>query len=162
MRNHHSKPLQKKLGTPCEIGWCELVNLPGFGLNNMHAKIDTGAATSSLHAVDIKPFQRGTEEWVRFRIPKSPHHDAQMCEERIFTKRKIKSSNGLIDHRYVIETVMEMGPLIWMGQMTLANRQSMAFPILIGRRALKRGFRVNCGKRWLLGIPECHASETKK
>lgn len=162
MREYDPKLRRRKLREPCEIGWCELVNLPNFGLKNMHAKIDTGAATSSVHAVDIKPFERGDEEWVRFRIPKSSHHDTQICEERIFTKRKIKSSNGLTDHRYVIETTIEMGPLTWMGQMTLANRQSMAFPILIGRRALKRGFRVDCSKRWLLGAPDRLLSETKK
>lgn len=128
----------------------------------MHAKIDTGAATSSLHAVRIKPFERDDEEWVDFTIPKSPEHAAQLCEARVVTKRQIKSSNGRIEQRYVIETVMQLGPLMWKGQMSLANRQSMAFPILIGRRALKRGFLVNSGKRWLLGVPKPRFSAPKK
>ena len=38
--------------------------------------------------------------------------------------------------------------------MTLANRQSMAFPILVGRRALRRGFLVNSARRWMLGNPQ--------
>lgn len=154
MNGTDPRPLRKKLKEPCEIGWCELVDLPDMGLGQMHAKIDTGAATSSLHAVNIKPFQRDGVQRVSFTIPKSPYHDAQHCEAGIVAKRKIKSSNGQIDQRYVIETVIRLGPLTWMGHMTLANRQSMAFPILIGRRALKRGFRVNCANRWLLGAPE--------
>ncbi len=146
--------LRKRLREPCKIGWSELVDLPVLGLHNFHAKIDTGAATSSLHAVGIRIFERGGEEWASFSIPKSPRHDAKFCEARIVAKRKIKSSNGHSDQRYVIETPMKMGPLTWMGQLTLANRQSMAFPILIGRRALKRGFLVDCSKRWLLGAPQ--------
>lgn len=145
--------LQKKLREPCTIGWSELVDLPALGLYDFHSKIDTGAATSSLHAIGIRVFQRDGEEWASFAIPKSPRHDAHTCEARIVAKRKIRSSNGLSDQRYVIETPMRMGPLTWMGQMTLANRQSMAFPILIGRRALRRGFLVDCSKRWILGAP---------
>lgn len=148
--------LRKKLKEPCEVGWCELVNLPDLGLYNVHAKIDTGARTSSLHAVRVKLFQREGEDWVAFTIPKSPEHAAHRCEARLIEKRPIKSSNGRSQQRYVIETIMQLGPLKWRGQMTLANRQSMAFPVLIGRRALKRGFLVNSGKRWLLGKPVSH------
>lgn len=162
MKRNDPPRLQKRLREPCEIGWCEMVDLPDFGLIGMRAKIDTGAATSSLHAVKIKTFEHDGGEWASFTIPKSPHNDAQICKARIVTKRKIKSSNGSIDQRYVIETIMRFGPLTWMGQMTLANRQSMAFPILIGRRALKRGFQVNCSKRWLLGEPQSRSDEQHK
>ena len=96
----------------------------------------------------------GEEEWASFSIPKSPRHDTHICQARIVAKRKIRSSIGQSDQRYVIETPMTMGPLTWMGQLTLANRQSMAFPILIGRRALRRGFLVDCSKRWILGAPK--------
>ena len=48
---------------------------------------------------------------------------------------------------------MTLGPLTWAGHITLANRGSMAFPMLVGRRALRRGFLVNSGKRWMLGKP---------
>ncbi|HEY9091128.1 ATP-dependent zinc protease [Parasphingorhabdus sp.] len=145
--------LRKKLTEPCEIGWCELVSLPELGIENIHAKIDSGAATSSLHAVRIKPFERDGEQWVRFTIPKSPELPAIRCEAKVLEKRLVKSSNGRSQQRYVIETIMQLGPLTWVGHMTLANRQSMAFPVLIGRRALKRGFLVNSAKRWMLGQP---------
>jgi hypothetical protein len=150
-----------KLKPPLEIGWCELVDLPDFGLTKLHAKIDSGAATSSLHAVRIKPFLRDDEPWVAFTIPKSPEHAAQRCEARQYDHRPIKSSNGKIQHRYVIETAITLGPLTWSGHITLANRQSMAFPMLIGRRALKRGFLVNSGKRWTLGKPPARMPKDK-
>lgn len=149
--------LRRKLKEPCEIGWCELVSLPELGIENIHAKIDSGAATSSLHAVRVKPFDRDGEQWVAFTIPKSPEFPALRCEAKVLEKRLIKSSNGRSQKRYVIETIMQLGPLRWVGHMTLANRQSMAFPVLIGRRALRRGFLVNSAKRWMLGQPAAHS-----
>ncbi|WP_417619810.1 ATP-dependent zinc protease [Parasphingorhabdus sp.] len=148
------KPLAKKLKEPCEIGWCELIDLPEFGVKNLHAKVDTGAATSSLHATRIKPFEKDGQQFVQFTIPMGTGTADYHCEARVYGQRKIKSSNGVMQTRYVVETVMKLGPLEWVGHMTLANRQSMIFPVLIGRRALKRGFLVNSARRWMLGRHE--------
>jgi len=144
-------PKNAKNDPPVEIGWCELVDLPGLGLSDLHAKIDTGAATSSLHAIGIEPYEKDGEDWVRFRIPVGKTKRGPVGEARVYGKRRIRSSNGIMQVRYVIETPMKLGPLQWMGHMTLANRQSMIFPVLVGRRALRRGFLVNSGKRWMLG-----------
>ena len=148
------KRLRKKLKEPCEIGWCELIDLPGLGVKNLHAKVDTGAGTSSLHATRIKPFEKDGQTYVKFTIPMGTGTADYHCEARVYGQRRIKSSNGVMQSRYVIETVMKLGPLEWVGHMTLANRQSMIFPVLIGRRALKRGFLVNSAKRWMLGRHE--------
>ncbi|WP_373489938.1 ATP-dependent zinc protease [Parasphingorhabdus sp.] len=145
------KGLASKLRQPCEIGWCELIDLPDFGVSNLHAKVDTGAATSSLHATRIKPFNKDGQSFVQFVIPMGSGVADYHCEAPIYGQRRIRSSNGVMENRYVIETVMKLGPLEWVGHMTLANRQSMIFPVLIGRRALKRGFLVNSAKRWMLG-----------
>lgn len=144
---------RKKTGTPVEIGWCELVQLPDLGLADMHAKIDTGARTSTLHAVKIKPFERAGHKWVRFVCPRSPGHDPQLCEAPLVERRSVTSSNGQVQRRYVIVTRMQLAGRIWMGELTLANRTTMAFPVLIGRRALRRGFLVNSARRYLAGQP---------
>lgn len=141
----------KRLKEPVEIGWCELIDFPELGLFDMHAKIDTGANTSSLHATRIQTFERDGEQWVRFRSPRSVGHVPQDCEAPLLEKRQITSSNGSVQTRYVIETVAKLGPLTWRAQITLANRATMAFPVLVGRRALRRGFLVNSRKRWMLG-----------
>ena len=145
--------LLKRLKDPVEIGWCELVDLPDLGLTDMHAKIDTGARTSSIHATRVRVFERDGEEWVSFHLPRSVGHGQQDCEARLIERRMITSSNGSQQSRYVIGTAVRLGPLTWQAQITLANRATMAFPVLIGRRALKRGFLVNSGKKWLFGKP---------
>lgn len=148
-----AKRRKRKPQPPVEIGWCECVQLPELGLFDMHAKIDTGARTSTLHAVKIRPFERDGHRWVRFICPRSPGHDPQTCEAPLVERRSVTSSNGAVQNRYVIVTRMQLGTRIWNAELTLANRTTMAFPVLIGRRALRRGFLVNSAKRYLTGQP---------
>ena len=145
---------RSKLLQPVEIGWAELVQLPDLGLNHIRAKIDTGAATSSIHATRLKPIE--TDDGLMVEFWTRVHQDEPSCKitAPAVARRKIKSSNGEVQLRYVIETTMRMGDFTWTGHLTLANRRAMAFPILIGRRALARGFRVNCARRLMLGRPE--------
>ena len=153
MASTPAKPSKTRLKDIVEIGWCELVDIPSLGLSQVHAKMDSGAATSSIHASRVKPFVRDgqfcVEFWFRLNAGEKPkRHEAPVIDRRI-----VRSSNGLRQERYVIEAQLCLGKLCWKGQLTLANRRSMAFPLLIGRRALRRGFLVNSGRSWTLGKP---------
>jgi molecular chaperone DnaK (HSP70) len=53
-----------KSSSKIEIGWCEMVDVPSLGLSQVHAKMDTGAATSSIHATRIKPISRDGKPYV--------------------------------------------------------------------------------------------------
>lgn len=139
---------------PIFIGWCECVDLPDLDLACIKAKIDTGAATSSMHATRIKPFEEDGAQWVEFWFRAHKGERAKRYRAPVYERRKIKSSNGLSEFRYVIETHIILGGKSWLGHITLANRRNMAFPMLIGRRALRRGFLVNCAQRYVLGRPE--------
>ena len=142
-----------RLKTNVEIGWCELVDIPSLGLARVHAKMDSGAATSSIHASRVNSFMRDGQSWVEFWFRLNAGEKPKRCEARIVDRRIVRSSNGLRQERYVIEAQLCLGTLCWQGQLTLANRRSMAFPLLIGRRALRRGFLVNSGRSWTLGKP---------
>lgn len=144
---------KKKAKTYSQIGWCELIDLPSLGLANIHAKMDSGAATSSIHATRIKQFEQEGRLWVEFSFRAGTKELTQRIKAPLLDQRKVRSSNGKEQLRYVIEAQFSLGNLSWTGQLTLANRGSMAFPVLIGRRALKRGFLVNSGKKWMLGSP---------
>lgn len=137
-----------------EIGWCELVSIPTLGLSDVHAKMDSGAATSSIHATRIKPVARGDALWVEFWFRQKAGEKPRRMEAKVIDTRNVRSSNGVREERFVIEAQFCLGKLCWNGQLTLANRRTMAFPVLIGRRALKRGFLINSGRRWVLGKPQ--------
>jgi hypothetical protein len=137
-----------------EVGWCELIHIPSLGIANAHAKMDSGAATSSIHATRIVPMERGGEQWVSFLFRAAAGEPSVRMEAKVIERRKVRSSNGKEQIRYVIRAKMCLGAICWDGQLTLANRGTMAFPVLIGRRSLRRGFLVNSKRRWTLGAPE--------
>ncbi|MFI8481726.1 ATP-dependent zinc protease [Pseudomonas sp. NPDC078700] len=106
----------------------------------IRAKIDTGASTSCLHASDIQPFERNGEEWVRFTahigtLIQSRHR----CEAPLVTVKKIKSSNGQAQNRYVIRTNLSLGDRVWPIEFTLACRKTMRYRVLLGSKALIAG-----------------------
>ena len=122
------------------IGLREWINLPELGMVGLRAKIDTGASTSSLHASDIQPFQRDGQDWVRFTahlgtLVQRRHR----CEAQLVTVKKIKSSNGQAQSRYVIRTQLCLGDRIWSVEFTLACRKTMRYRVLLGSKALIDG-----------------------
>jgi hypothetical protein len=147
------KAKKQRNNAKVEIGWCEMVDIPSLGLTGVHAKMDTGAATSSIHATRVKPVARNGRPCVEFWFRLNAGEKPKRYEASVIDRRLVRSSNGEIQERYVIAAQFCFGKLCWNGQLTLANRRSMAFPLLIGRRALRRGFVVNSGRRWVLGKP---------
>ncbi|WP_256574298.1 ATP-dependent zinc protease [Pseudomonas sp. M30-35] len=118
----------------------EWINLPDLGMIGIRAKIDTGASTSSLHASDIQPFERDGEDWVRFTahigtLVQSRHR----CEAPLVAVKRIKSSNGQAQNRYVIRTNLSLGDRLWPIEFTLACRKTMRYRVLLGSKALIAG-----------------------
>lgn len=50
------------------IGSEEWVSLNALQIPYVKARVDSGAKTSSLHAVNIQPFQKDNEVWVKFDV----------------------------------------------------------------------------------------------
>ncbi|MNV50249.1 hypothetical protein D3C71_1422510 [compost metagenome] len=122
------------------IGLREWINLPELGMVGLRAKIDTGASTSCLHASDIQPFQRDGEDWVRFTahlgtLVQRRHR----CEAPLVTVKRIKSSTGHVQSRYVIRTHMALGDRLWPVEFTLTCRKTMRYRVLLGSKALIDG-----------------------
>lgn len=138
------------------LGWREWVSLPELAIPQLKAKIDTGARTSALHAYEIEPYHKGTERWVRFVIhPKQRCNDIFVeCHAPIKDRRLVSDSGGHKQHRYVIETPLVIGDLTVMTEMTLTNRDSMLFRMLIGRTTLNGQFMVNPQASYLRGKPD--------
>jgi len=136
-----------------EIGWKEWISLPDLNIPAIKAKMDTGARTSALHAFNIKEFEKEAQRWVRFTVQplrKKPDIEIQ-CVSNVLGMREIKNSGGNIENRYVIKTTVVLGKKIWPVEFTLTNREDMLFRILLGRMALKDNFKVDPGKKYIMG-----------
>jgi hypothetical protein len=132
-------------------GWREWVQLPDVGVPWIKAKLDTGAQTSSIHAYDVEAFDRDGTAWVRFGIHPWQKSDADEArvELPVLDVRRVRSSSGHVDERFVVSM-----PIVLVGrrvdaEVTLSNRDSMGFRMLIGREALSRGFVVDSARSFL-------------
>ena len=130
--------------------WCSFGELQ---IPAIKARIDSGAKTSSIQATNIKRVIRQGEPYVDFEV--NPIQDNRsvsvFCSAKIVDTRIIKSSSGTTQKRYVIKT-----PLTIMGQtfeieLTLANRDSMDYRMLLGREAMNGRFLVDPSKHFLAG-----------
>ena len=120
------------------FGWEEWVELPGLGLPAVRAKIDTGAKSSSIHAFMIEPYGKGTKKRVRFGVHPIPERQdiVVFCSATLVDQREITSSNGETELRYIVSTPMRIGGQEWPIELSLTNRESMQYRMLVGRSAL--------------------------
>ncbi len=130
------------------IGRREYVDFPELKLFSLEAKIDTGAYTSSIHCTDIDVKTIENNSVLCFKLLDSSHpefskHTQQFTE---FYKKKIKNSFGEMEERYVIKTSIKIGKKTIRTTLSLSDRESMRYPVLIGRRLLKGKFIVDVNK----------------
>lgn len=137
---HHDHLNEKSL-----IGWKEWCALPILDVYPIRAKIDTGAKTSALHAVNIETYVHRGMEYVRFKV--FPHqHDhlgARICRTPLHDYRYVMSSNGHREKRFVIQTTLVIGSEVFDAELTLTNRAPLVYRMLIGREALKKRFLID-------------------
>lgn len=135
------------------IGWKEWCALPDLKIPAIKAKIDTGAKTSCLHASKIEPFKKNTVKWVRFTLDPLQGDDSVQIRTsaKIIDTRYITSSNGHKELRYIISTTLELGDERWPIEVSLSNRESMRFRMLLGRDALSPYTLIDAAKRHCQG-----------
>lgn len=135
------------------IGWREWIGLPDFGIEGIKVKVDTGARSSSLHAINLKEFKRDGEQWVRFRVhPKQRRKTGALeLEAKVLEFRSVRSSNGKAKIRPVIVTNVSLLGRVWPVELTLASRNNMSFRMLLGREAIRKRFLVDSGNSYYNG-----------
>ena len=138
---------------PMRVGWREWLCLPQLAIPAIKAKIDTGARTSAIHAFQIRPFTDGGVPWVSFVLrPRQRLRNPSIeCTAPIVDERKIRSSSGDQERRFVIEAEACLGEYSWPIELSLTNRDELGFRMLIGREAIRRNFLVNPDRSYLIG-----------
>lgn len=132
------------------IGWRELVSLPDMSLENVRAKVDTGAQSSALHAWRIQEFKRDGEDWVRFLTNPTRRRSSRVeAEGPLVAKRYVKNSGGQRELRPVISTRIDLMGRRFLIELTLTRREAMSFPMLLGRQAVRGRFLVDTGRSYI-------------
>ena len=117
------------------------------------ARIDTGATTSSLSAVDIVPFERDGKDWVKFKVK---HNGVESKEMSMPVERWVKvkqSSSEESDTRAVVLSVIKIGDMTSKTEFTLADRTHLKYPVLLGRSFFRDIAVVDVGRKYVQPKP---------
>ncbi|MDF7798114.1 ATP-dependent zinc protease [Pontiellaceae bacterium B1224] len=147
------------MNDPLKLGWREWCALPALGIPAIKAKIDTGAKTSCLHTFGIEPFSEDGVSFVRFKVhPLQKNEDLVLeCTAAVKDEREVSDSGGHKEMRYIIETQMLIGDKQRLIEMSLTNRDSMRFRMLLGRRAMEENTLVDPAASYLNGRLKANA-----
>lgn len=137
------------------IGWREWVTLPDLNIPFIKAKVDTGARTSALHAFELETFTDNGVAMVRFGLhPLQKNDEVQIyCTAPVVDERVVSDSGGHKEKRTVIMTPIQMGGETWPIELTLTNRDTMRFRMLLGRTGLGQRFSIEADASYQMGRP---------
>lgn len=147
--------------SPVLIGWTEYVDLPEWGVRRLRAKVDTGARSSALHVENIEELGRG---FVRFDVVLHRLKRDRRIHVRTHISRRsrVRSSNGQIETRYFVETLMRLGPVEKRVEVSLVDRRRMIHRMLLGRTALSGPFLIDVDRRMVQTPPRRKKKKRKK
>ncbi|WP_148861164.1 ATP-dependent zinc protease family protein [Marinobacter fonticola] len=127
---------------PDTLGFVEWIVLHDTGVR-VKARLDTGAKTSSLHAVNVEPFKKGDEEWVSFELPLDDHKELEGADDNnvvlnfempvertVLIKRKGADSQ----RRYVVKMDFCVSGHVYETQFSLTDRGRFHYAAILGRR----------------------------
>jgi hypothetical protein len=123
------------------IGRREVIDFPELGLYDITAKVDTGAYTTALHCHDIR--EENGVLYFKLLDPTHPDYDQQEQKFSEYFQKEIKNSFGEIEKRYIIKTIVKIGNKRIKSVISLTDRGTMRYPVLIGRKLLKNRFIVD-------------------
>jgi hypothetical protein len=127
------------------IGRTDIVDFPKLELFGIDTKIDTGAYTSSFHCHHIEIENNILK--CQFLDPKHTDFQDKFFTFKDFKRKKVKSSNGMVENRFLIATEIFLFNEVFPIELTLSERGSMKYPVLLGRKFLSKRFIVDTAKK---------------
>lgn len=123
------------------IGRFDRADFPDLHLNDISIKIDTGAYTSSIHCdniIEVDDVLKCT-----FLDEEHPLYNGREFIFKDYDVVFVRSSNGIVQKRYQIQSKIKLFDHIYKISLSLAARQEMRFPVLLGRKFLTKKFIVD-------------------
>lgn len=96
------------------------------------ARIDTGAAVSSISATDITEFERNGKKWYRFTLAANDRF-IEMEAPHVRYSEIRQSSKDTVTKRPVVSLNIKIGDYSAASEFTLTDRSKMQYALLIGR-----------------------------
>lgn len=134
------------------FGWMEEAAISRGGYR-VHAKLDTGADTSSMHAENLEVFKRNSKDWVRFEITNRYGEKARI-EKRVRRFADIKRKQGKPQKRPVVKLEICVGSIRELVEFTLVDRSNFSSTALIGRNFLSGKILVDSSVSYSME-PDC-------
>jgi hypothetical protein len=131
------------------IGRVEWAELPEIKVK-LKARIDTGAKTTSLHAVNIEEVQQRGELFVKFQTVDTEGKQIEVIR-KVYATQKVSNTAGFVSKRYVIKEKVKMGGIEKEISINLNERSGMDYKFLIGRNLLLGRFIVDVARSHVLG-----------
>lgn len=130
------------------IGRSDIADFPELNLKNISVKIDTGAFTSSIHCHHIRVEKLDNQSVLKFNLldPEHPLYHEKEFQVIDFNQKIVKNSFGESEERFIISTEILLFGETYPIDLSLTNRGTMKFPVLLGRRLLER-FLVDVSKQ---------------
>lgn len=131
------------------IGRIDKADFPELHLEDLALKVDTGAYTSSIHCHDIRRVKEDDIEYIEFKLldPSHPLYNNKVFKIKDFKEKKIKSSIGKKQKRFIIKTKIVIFGKKYKIELSLSDRSEMRFPILLGRKFLNKRFVVDTAQK---------------
>ncbi len=130
------------------VGGLEYVYIPSSKVT-LKARVDTGAKTSSIHAIDVKEFERDGKRWVKFKLVSGKKSFIEKALP-VFRTVRIKQDADLdSQRRYVVKMRINLGTISQLAEVTLNDRSNLLYPVLIGRNYLNGVAIVDVSKKYL-------------
>jgi ribosomal protein S6--L-glutamate ligase len=144
------------------IGAEEWLSFPTLGIHAIKARVDSGAKVSAIHAFNVQEFRRESQLWVSFEVHPLQGNRSTMvrCELPVHAKRRIKSSSGESEQRYIVIAPMKLGDHQWDIELSLSNRDSMEYRMLLGREAMEGRALVDPSQSFAVGEMEDEIIQT--
>jgi hypothetical protein len=131
------------------IGRIDKADFPELHLQDIDLKVDSGAYTSSIHCSDIEEIEVEGDNFIRFTLldPEHEFYNNKEFSTKNYASKMVKSSNGISEKRFLIETNIVIFNKSFPIHLTLSERKDMTFPILLGRKFLNKKFVIDTAKK---------------
>ncbi|MHC4552347.1 MAG: ATP-dependent zinc protease family protein [Planctomycetota bacterium] len=117
-----------------------------------NARLDSGATTTSIHAVDITEFSRDGKKWVRFSLLNPETEENVQTEKPLSRIASIKRHGAEDQRRPVVKLTLKMGPVEKVCEVSLTDRSKFEYPVLIGRNFLSGKAIIDVSRIYTDGI----------